>query len=192
MFQSRSFHLKHADLTSVLIQSCVCSAVGTGQTSLFGNNQTKLGTTLGTMGTFGTSGFNSGTSTLGFGAPQQPVGEQLNRLCDESLNGCGGLIHSDPLLLFAFVWLYYIWPLSSDTWWWFDSSFLFLQHSLIQTQQLPNMPSSSSSSVSWRIHPTETRHCSETRCQTLRKKRRWEQQKWSCRFRSDCAAVWLF
>lgn len=54
---------------------CVCSAVGTGQPSLFGNNQTKLGTTLGTMGTFGATGFNSGTSTLGFGAPQQPVGE---------------------------------------------------------------------------------------------------------------------
>ncbi|XP_041657844.1 nuclear pore complex protein Nup98-Nup96 isoform X2 [Cheilinus undulatus] len=49
------------------------TAVGTGQTSLFGNNQNKLGTTLGTMGTFGATGFNSGTSTLGFGAPQQPV-----------------------------------------------------------------------------------------------------------------------
>uniref|UniRef100_A0A8P4GHA0 Nuclear pore complex protein Nup98-Nup96 n=1 Tax=Dicentrarchus labrax TaxID=13489 RepID=A0A8P4GHA0_DICLA len=49
------------------------TAVGTGQTSLFGNNQNKLGTTLGTMGTFGTAGFNTGTSTLGFGAPQQPV-----------------------------------------------------------------------------------------------------------------------
>uniref|UniRef100_A0A7N8Y0C4 Nuclear pore complex protein Nup98-Nup96 n=1 Tax=Mastacembelus armatus TaxID=205130 RepID=A0A7N8Y0C4_9TELE len=53
--------------------ACVCSAVGTGQTSLFGNNQNKLGTTLGTMGTFGSSGFNSGANTLGFGAPQQPV-----------------------------------------------------------------------------------------------------------------------
>uniref|UniRef100_A0A3Q3NAH8 Nuclear pore complex protein Nup98-Nup96 n=1 Tax=Mastacembelus armatus TaxID=205130 RepID=A0A3Q3NAH8_9TELE len=49
------------------------TAVGTGQTSLFGNNQNKLGTTLGTMGTFGSSGFNSGANTLGFGAPQQPV-----------------------------------------------------------------------------------------------------------------------
>nr|XP_020488921.1 nuclear pore complex protein Nup98-Nup96 isoform X2 [Labrus bergylta] len=48
-------------------------AVGAGQTSLFGSNQNKLGTTLGTMGTFGATGFNSGTSTLGFGAPQQPV-----------------------------------------------------------------------------------------------------------------------
>ncbi|XP_075994030.1 nuclear pore complex protein Nup98-Nup96 isoform X2 [Genypterus blacodes] len=47
--------------------------VGTGQTSLFGNNQNKLGTTLGTMGTFGATGFNSGTSSLGFGAAQQPV-----------------------------------------------------------------------------------------------------------------------
>ncbi|KAF0022881.1 hypothetical protein F2P81_024862 [Scophthalmus maximus] len=48
-------------------------AVGAGQTSLFGNNQNKLGTTLGTMGTFGATGFNSGSSALGFGAPQQPV-----------------------------------------------------------------------------------------------------------------------
>ncbi|XP_032364620.1 nuclear pore complex protein Nup98-Nup96 isoform X2 [Etheostoma spectabile] len=32
-------------------------AVGAGQTSLFGNNQGKLGTTLGTMGTFGGAGF---------------------------------------------------------------------------------------------------------------------------------------
>ncbi|KAG7224710.1 hypothetical protein INR49_030040 [Caranx melampygus] len=49
------------------------TAVGTGQPSLFGNNQNKLGTTLGPIGTFGATGFNSGTSTLGFGAPQQPV-----------------------------------------------------------------------------------------------------------------------
>ncbi|XP_040006276.1 nuclear pore complex protein Nup98-Nup96 isoform X3 [Xiphias gladius] len=49
------------------------TAVGTGQTSLFGSNQNKLGTTLGTMGTFGGTGFNSGTGTLGFGAAQQPV-----------------------------------------------------------------------------------------------------------------------
>ncbi|KAM4544989.1 nuclear pore complex protein Nup98-Nup96 isoform 2-T3 [Odontesthes bonariensis] len=46
--------------------------VGAGPT-LFGNNQNKLGTTLGTMGTFGAAGFSSGASTLGFGAPQQPV-----------------------------------------------------------------------------------------------------------------------
>lgn len=57
------------------MQSCVCSAVGTGQTSLFGNNQNKLGTTLGSMGTFGATGFNTGASSLGFGAAQQPVGE---------------------------------------------------------------------------------------------------------------------
>uniref|UniRef100_A0A667YSH9 Nuclear pore complex protein Nup98-Nup96 n=1 Tax=Myripristis murdjan TaxID=586833 RepID=A0A667YSH9_9TELE len=49
------------------------AAVGTGQTTLFGNTQNKLGTTLGTIGTFGATGFNSGTNTLGFGAPQQPV-----------------------------------------------------------------------------------------------------------------------
>ncbi|XP_028322380.1 nuclear pore complex protein Nup98-Nup96 isoform X2 [Gouania willdenowi] len=46
--------------------------VGPGH-SLFGNNQNKLGSTLGTMGAFGASGFNTGTSTLGFGATQQPV-----------------------------------------------------------------------------------------------------------------------
>uniref|UniRef100_A0A8C5BWX6 Nuclear pore complex protein Nup98-Nup96 n=1 Tax=Gadus morhua TaxID=8049 RepID=A0A8C5BWX6_GADMO len=49
------------------------SAFGTAQTSLFGNTQNKLGTTLGTMGGFGAGGFNTGASTLGFGAPQQPV-----------------------------------------------------------------------------------------------------------------------
>ncbi|KAL0994355.1 hypothetical protein UPYG_G00121060 [Umbra pygmaea] len=48
------------------------AAVGTGQMSLFGNNKT-LGSNLGTMGAFGTQGFSSGTSTLGFGSPQQPV-----------------------------------------------------------------------------------------------------------------------
>uniref|UniRef100_A0A3Q2VUD7 Nuclear pore complex protein Nup98-Nup96 n=1 Tax=Haplochromis burtoni TaxID=8153 RepID=A0A3Q2VUD7_HAPBU len=48
------------------------TAVGPGQT-LFGNTQNKLGTALGTMGTFGTTGFNSGTSTLGFGATQPVV-----------------------------------------------------------------------------------------------------------------------
>uniref|UniRef100_UPI0037E718FF nuclear pore complex protein Nup98-Nup96 isoform X2 n=1 Tax=Semicossyphus pulcher TaxID=241346 RepID=UPI0037E718FF len=47
--------------------------VGTGQPSLFGNNQNKLGTTLGAIGTFGGTGFNTGAGTLGFGAPQQPV-----------------------------------------------------------------------------------------------------------------------
>uniref|UniRef100_A0A674BN26 Nuclear pore complex protein Nup98-Nup96 n=1 Tax=Salmo trutta TaxID=8032 RepID=A0A674BN26_SALTR len=48
------------------------AAVGTGQMSLFGNNKT-LGSTLGTMGAFGPQGFSTGTSTLGFGAQQQPV-----------------------------------------------------------------------------------------------------------------------
>uniref|UniRef100_A0A8C8M4U7 Nuclear pore complex protein Nup98-Nup96 n=1 Tax=Oncorhynchus tshawytscha TaxID=74940 RepID=A0A8C8M4U7_ONCTS len=47
-------------------------AVGTGQMSLFGNNKT-LGSTLGTIGAFGPQGFSTGTSTLGFGAQQQPV-----------------------------------------------------------------------------------------------------------------------
>uniref|UniRef100_A0A8C1EHK0 Nuclear pore complex protein Nup98-Nup96 n=1 Tax=Cyprinus carpio carpio TaxID=630221 RepID=A0A8C1EHK0_CYPCA len=49
------------------------STFGTGQTSLFGNNQNKLGSTLGSLGTFGTGGFNTGANTLNFGAPQQPV-----------------------------------------------------------------------------------------------------------------------
>uniref|UniRef100_A0A667YSL4 Nuclear pore complex protein Nup98-Nup96 n=1 Tax=Myripristis murdjan TaxID=586833 RepID=A0A667YSL4_9TELE len=57
-------------------------AVGTGQTTLFGNTQNKLGTTLGTIGTFGATGFNSGTNTLGFGAPQQPVGLSATCLSD--------------------------------------------------------------------------------------------------------------
>ncbi|XP_028298533.1 nuclear pore complex protein Nup98-Nup96-like isoform X5 [Gouania willdenowi] len=48
------------------------TAVGPGH-SLFGNNQKELGSTLGTMGAFGASGSNTGTSTLGFGPPQQPV-----------------------------------------------------------------------------------------------------------------------
>ncbi|XP_019903834.2 nuclear pore complex protein Nup98-Nup96 isoform X2 [Esox lucius] len=47
-------------------------AVGTGPMSLFGNNKT-LTSNLGTMGAFGNQGFTTGTSTLGFGAPQQPV-----------------------------------------------------------------------------------------------------------------------
>uniref|UniRef100_A0A667ZD82 Nuclear pore complex protein Nup98-Nup96 n=1 Tax=Myripristis murdjan TaxID=586833 RepID=A0A667ZD82_9TELE len=58
------------------------AAVGTGQTTLFGNTQNKLGTTLGTIGTFGATGFNSGTNTLGFGAPQQPVGLSATCLSD--------------------------------------------------------------------------------------------------------------
>ncbi|XP_076836868.1 nuclear pore complex protein Nup98-Nup96 isoform X3 [Brachyhypopomus gauderio] len=49
------------------------AGVGTGQPSLFGNNQNKMGSTLGTVGTFGATGFNTGTSALNFGAPQQPV-----------------------------------------------------------------------------------------------------------------------
>lgn len=53
----------------------VCLVGGTGQTSLFGNNQNKLGATLGTIGTFGGTGFNTGTTSLGFGTTQQPVGK---------------------------------------------------------------------------------------------------------------------
>ena len=62
-------------LTRILIKCvCVCAAVP-GQTSLFGNTQGKLGTTLGTMGAFGASAFNTGATSMGFGAPQQAVGE---------------------------------------------------------------------------------------------------------------------
>nr|DBA32194.1 TPA: hypothetical protein GDO54_000004 [Pyxicephalus adspersus] len=46
-------------------------ALNTGQTSLFGNTQPKLGT-LGT-GTFGATGFNTSSSGLGFGNAQAPV-----------------------------------------------------------------------------------------------------------------------
>nr|XP_033803270.1 nuclear pore complex protein Nup98-Nup96 isoform X3 [Geotrypetes seraphini] len=47
-------------------------ALNTGQQSLFGNNQPKLGSTLG-AGTFGTTGFNTAATGLNFGAPQAPV-----------------------------------------------------------------------------------------------------------------------
>ncbi|XP_028823524.1 nuclear pore complex protein Nup98-Nup96 isoform X2 [Denticeps clupeoides] len=47
--------------------------VGAAQPSIFSNNHNKLGSALGTAGAFGTSGFNAGASTLGFGAPAQPV-----------------------------------------------------------------------------------------------------------------------
>lgn len=52
----------------------VSIALGAGQASLFGNNQPKLGGPLGT-GAFGAPGFNTTTATLGFGAPQAPVGK---------------------------------------------------------------------------------------------------------------------
>ncbi|XP_063162102.1 nuclear pore complex protein Nup98-Nup96 [Candoia aspera] len=48
------------------------TALGAGQTSLFGSTQPKLGGTLGT-GAFGAPGFNTSTATLGFGAPQPAV-----------------------------------------------------------------------------------------------------------------------
>ncbi|KAJ7320252.1 hypothetical protein JRQ81_019763 [Phrynocephalus forsythii] len=48
------------------------TALSTGQTSLFGSTQPKLGGTLGT-GAFGAPGFNTSTATLGFGAPQPAV-----------------------------------------------------------------------------------------------------------------------
>lgn len=64
------------------------------------------------------------------------------------------------------------------------------QLSLIQMQQLPNRSCFSSSSASWHIHHTETRHCSETRCQTPRKKRRWEWEKRNNTFKFDyCSQI---
>ncbi|KAI5620164.1 nuclear pore complex protein Nup98-Nup96, partial [Silurus asotus] len=49
------------------------AGVGAGTTSLFGNNQNKIGSALGTVGAFGGNSFNTGNSALNFGAPQQPV-----------------------------------------------------------------------------------------------------------------------
>ncbi|RVE66004.1 hypothetical protein OJAV_G00122110 [Oryzias javanicus] len=46
--------------------------VGTG-TGLLGNTHNNMGTSLGIVGAVGTTGFNTGTSSLGFGAPQPPV-----------------------------------------------------------------------------------------------------------------------
>ncbi|XP_054829364.1 nuclear pore complex protein Nup98-Nup96 isoform X2 [Eublepharis macularius] len=48
------------------------TALSAGQTSLFGSTQPKLGATVGT-GAFGAPGFNTGTASLGFGAPQPAV-----------------------------------------------------------------------------------------------------------------------
>lgn len=135
------------------MQSGVCSAVGTGQTSLFGNNQNKLGTTLGTMGTFGATAFNSGTSNLGFGAPQQPVGEtDCDRLSTLFTHVSSGL---DVVMMVLCMLMCFL-----------------LQRSPTRTQRPLSRPCSSSSSASWRIRRTETRRCSETRCQTPRRKRR--------------------
>lgn len=66
----------------VIVDCCICCAVGTGQASLFGNNQGKLGAT---MGTFGATAFNSGANTMGFGAPQQPVGERSRSVPNPSI-----------------------------------------------------------------------------------------------------------
>lgn len=49
------------------------TALGAGQTSLFGNSQPKLGGTLGT-GAFGTAGFNTTNTGMGFGAPATQMG----------------------------------------------------------------------------------------------------------------------
>lgn len=68
-------YIKHQSWSRGADPSYVCLVGGTGQTSLFGNNQNKLGATLGTIGTFGGTGFNTGSSSLGFGTTQQPVGK---------------------------------------------------------------------------------------------------------------------
>ena len=99
----------------MLIQAFVWSAVGTGQTTLFGNNQNKLGSTLGAIGTFGATGFNSGASTLGFGAPQQPVGEQLETDCliqSERLKG----FHSYTCMIL----------ICGSLWWFLCSFYMFI------------------------------------------------------------------
>nr|XP_014352655.1 PREDICTED: nuclear pore complex protein Nup98-Nup96 [Latimeria chalumnae] len=57
------------------------TALGAGQTLLFGNNQPKLGGTLG-AGSFGAPGFNTAATGLGFGGLQMPVGkDQESNLC---------------------------------------------------------------------------------------------------------------
>ncbi|XP_078078802.1 nuclear pore complex protein Nup98-Nup96 isoform X2 [Mustelus asterias] len=48
------------------------SALGAGQTSLFGSTQPKLGTTLG-AGAFGAGVFNAANAGVGFGTPQAPI-----------------------------------------------------------------------------------------------------------------------
>lgn len=65
----------------------MCSVGGTGQTSLFGNNQNKLGATLGSIGTFGGTGFNTGSNSLGFGTTQQPVGKTDQSISTGRLRG---------------------------------------------------------------------------------------------------------
>lgn len=63
----------------VLVKCCANAnffcTVGAGGASLFGANHNKLGTALGTMGSFGATAFNTGTGSIGFGAAAQPVGE---------------------------------------------------------------------------------------------------------------------
>ncbi|XP_028306397.1 nuclear pore complex protein Nup98-Nup96-like isoform X2 [Gouania willdenowi] len=65
--------------------------VGPGH-SLFGNNQKELGSTLGTMGAFVASRLNTGTSTLGFGAQQQPVAFEAHQS-----HSSEGSDHTHPL-----------------------------------------------------------------------------------------------
>lgn len=151
----------------------MCPAVGPGQT-LFGNTQNKLGTALGTMGTFGTTGFNSGTSTLGFGATQ-PVGERprvLEMRTDYYLRhhlvpsclfyAAGKNVTQTDLRLLFHVHTRTRGALTSSR----------FQPSQIPTQRLPSRPCCSSSSACWRTRHTETRRSSETRSQTPRRKRR--------------------
>uniref|UniRef100_H3A040 Nuclear pore complex protein Nup98-Nup96 n=1 Tax=Latimeria chalumnae TaxID=7897 RepID=H3A040_LATCH len=66
------------------------TALGAGQTLLFGNNQPKLGGTLG-AGSFGAPGFNTAATGLGFGGLQMPVGKDQERSGEEFLLGLAGL-----------------------------------------------------------------------------------------------------
>uniref|UniRef100_A0A3B3V3C7 Nuclear pore complex protein Nup98-Nup96 n=1 Tax=Poecilia latipinna TaxID=48699 RepID=A0A3B3V3C7_9TELE len=81
---------------SVQLICAVCPAVGTG-TTLFGNTQNKLGTAPGTLGSFGTGGFSGGSSSLGFGATQQPVA-----LTDPNANAAQQAILQQQLNVLAY------------------------------------------------------------------------------------------
>lgn len=144
----------------------MCSAVGTGTGSLFGNNQNKLGTTLGTLGTFGATGFSSGTNSLGFGAAAQPVGKR-HRETDK------------PQIFIHYAWGESVYELiffrsfsNVDPWLRYDLSSCRPQLSQILMRPPPSRPCCSSSSAFWRIHLMETRRFSEISCQIPKRKRR--------------------
>lgn len=135
----------------------LCYSVGTGQASLFGNTQNKLGGTLGTIGTFGATAFNSGTNSLGFGAAQQPVGKTNQTVVK--------VLFLELVSSFNPQWL------SLESLW--DLHYAFPQHLQTQMRQLHSRPFSSSSSVFLPIPHTEILRFSGTSLLTPRKKKRY-------------------